>query len=102
MPAKRTLTRKQQEVFEFVQRYFAANDASPLIREIQEGCRIGSYKSVLDRLNALERKGMIRRRPNKHRGIKLVRQAGEPAPETAAPPAIPPPVEQAAVDAPAG
>lgn len=47
---------------------------SPLIREIQSGCQILSYKSALDRLTALERKGLIRRLPNKHRGIKLVRR----------------------------
>ena len=71
----RTLTIKQQTVLDFIRRYFDANRRSPLIREIQAGCRILSYKSALDRLNALERKGLIRRLSNKHRGIRLVRKA---------------------------
>ena len=62
-------------MFEFVQRYFTEHRASPLIREIQAGCQIASYKSAVDRLLALERKGLIKRLPNKHRGIKLVRSA---------------------------
>ena len=51
-----TLTRKQQTVFEYLQRYMGEHRQSPLIREIQEGCHIVSYKSALDRLNALERR----------------------------------------------
>jgi len=72
--ARFSLTQKQQTVFEFIQRYIGEHRISPLIREIQAGCQIVSYKSTLDRLNALERKGLIRRAPNKHRGIKLIRR----------------------------
>jgi len=61
-------------VFDFVQRYFVEHRKSPFIREIQLACQIASYKSALDRLNALERKGFIRRAPNKHRGIKLLKK----------------------------
>ena len=71
---KLTLTQKQQTVLEFIQRFFREHRKSPLIREIQEGCQIVSYKSALDRLNALERKGLIKRAPNKHRGIKMARK----------------------------
>lgn len=75
-----TLTQKQQTVLEFLQRYFGEHRRSPLIREIQAGCQILSYKSALDRLNALERKGIIRRLSNKHRGIRLIRKALTPKP----------------------
>jgi repressor LexA len=73
-----TITHKQQTVYEYIQHYYSEYRCSPLIREIQLGCQIISYKSALDRLNALERKGLIKRLPNKHRGIKLVRKAVEP------------------------
>ncbi len=69
-----SLTKKQQTVLDFIQRYVDQQQVSPLIREVQAGCQIVSYKSALDRLNALERKGLIRRTPNKHRGIKLLRR----------------------------
>ena len=85
-----TLTHKQQAVLEFIQRYVAEHRQSPFIREIQLGCQIVSYKSVIDRLNALEHTSYIKRAPNKHRSIKLLRkpqglplQATEPALEDA-------------------
>jgi repressor LexA len=71
------LTRKQHTVLEYIQRYLAEHRQSPFIREIQTGCQIASYKSTIDRLNALERKGFIKRAPNKHRGITLPRKALE-------------------------
>ncbi len=77
---KSSLTQKQQTVFDFILRYVEEHRQSPLIREIQTGCQIVSYKSALDRLTALERKGMIRRAPNKHLGIKLTHKLPEPVP----------------------
>ena len=62
-------------MFDFIQRYLSEHRVSPLIREIQEACQITSYKSAIDRLNALEHKGFIRRTPNKHRGIRILRKA---------------------------
>lgn len=70
---KHTLTTKQQTVFEFIRSYIEENRCSPLIREIQQGCEINSYKSAIDRLTAIERKGFIRRTPNKHRSIKIIK-----------------------------
>ena len=77
---KHLLTQKQRALLDFIQRYFDEHRCSPFIREIQVGCQIASYKSALDRLNALERKGFIKRAANKHRGIKLLRQVPEPIP----------------------
>jgi repressor LexA len=78
--ARLSLTQKQQIVFEFIQRYLLEHRCAPLIREIQFGCQIASYKSAIDRLNALEHKGFIRRIPNKHRGIKLAHRAAAATP----------------------
>ena len=55
----------------FIQRYLDEHHISPFIREIQTGCQISSYKSTIDRLNALEHKGYLKRLPNKHRGIAV-------------------------------
>jgi len=76
--SKQALTFKQRSLLEYIQQYISEHRRSPLIREIQVGCRIASYKSAVDRLNALEHKGLIRRIPNKHRGIKIIRRACEP------------------------
>ena len=69
------LTQKQQIVLDYLQRYIGEHRRSPVLREIQDACRIVSYKSVIDRLNALERKGFIKRTPNKHRAIHIHRKA---------------------------
>lgn len=57
---------------DYIACYLAEHRRPPLIREIQAGCQIASYKSVMDRLVALERKGYIRREPYKHRSVQLV------------------------------
>jgi len=74
------LTKKQEVVLRYLQDYVACHQCSPLIREIQAGCQIASYKSAVDRLNALEHKGFIKRLPNKHRGIYLKRRLHDPQP----------------------
>lgn len=77
------LTEKQQVILRYLQAYLTTHQQSPLIREIQSGCGIVSYKSTVDRLNALERKGWIERVTNKHRGIHLLRRL-EDAPSLSA------------------
>ena len=67
------LTHHQRSVYEFIKTYLIAKRYAPYIHEIQEACGIHSYKSAVDRLLALERKGFIQRMPNKHRGIVLVK-----------------------------
>ena len=66
-----SLTIRQKRVYEFVKTYIQLNKRSPYIREIQDGCGRISYKTAVDKLLALEKKGYIRRLPNKHRGIEI-------------------------------
>ena len=66
------LTPNQEKIYLFIQEYFDLNKCSPYLREIQQACDIKSHKIVIDRLNALERKGYIRRKINQHRGIRLI------------------------------
>ena len=66
------LTSRQQVVYDFVKEYIEKNKMAPYIREIQEVCRILSYKAAVDKLLSLEKKGYIRRILNKHRGITVV------------------------------
>ena len=65
------LTHKQLDVYNYVKGYIEKHNQSPYIREVQGGCRINSYKVTIDRLAALEKRGYIRRRLNKHRSIAL-------------------------------
>lgn len=65
------LTKKQKAVLDFIKQYIQEKKQSPYIREIQEACGITSYKSAVDKLLALEKKGQIERELNKHRGIRI-------------------------------
>lgn len=67
------LTKKQEIVLDYIRRYIQDHRYAPFIHEVQAGCQIPSYKSAIDRLNALERKGYIKRTPSKHRGIRLLK-----------------------------
>ena len=68
---KYILTQKQRVVYDYIKGYIEKNSVSPYIREIQEGCNIQCYKSAVDKLLALEKKGYINRSLNKHRSITL-------------------------------
>lgn len=67
------ITIKQAQVYSFTRAYILQNKKSPYIREIQEALGIASHKSVIDRLLALEKKGYIKRKLNKHRSIVLLK-----------------------------
>lgn len=71
------LTSRQKEVYEYIKEYLATHRKSPYIREVQEACCISSYKGAVDKLVALEKKGYIKRKLNKHRGIELNHLDGE-------------------------
>jgi len=66
------LTKKQKDVYDYIKSYIEKNSVSPYIREIQEGCSIQCYKSAVDKLLALEKKGYIKRSLNKHRSIAIL------------------------------
>ena len=70
------LTSRQREVFEFVRDKIQNRGYGPTVREIGQHFGISSPNGVMCHLKALEKKGLIRRSPNKSRAIELV---GEPA-----------------------
>ena len=72
-----SLTKKQRDVYDYIRSYMEKNAIAPYIREIQEGCNIQCYKSAVDKLLALEKKGYIKRSMNKHRSIMLKKERAE-------------------------
>lgn len=64
------LTPRQREVLEFIR----ANSAfySPSVREIAAGLAIKSPNGVMNHIIALEKKGVIRRKPGQHRNIEVL------------------------------
>ena len=68
----RPLTERQKEVLEFIRQQVASKGFPPSIREIGSQFGIRSTNGVRGILQALERKGEIRRSPQLSRGIELM------------------------------
>ncbi len=66
------LTNRQQEILDFIESFLRGNGASPSVAEIQAHFALRSPASVTEYLNALEKKGAIRRHPGQARNIRLV------------------------------
>jgi repressor LexA len=65
------LTTRQRSIFDFVQRYARERGYPPTIREIRDGFHLKSNRGVVDHLEALERKGYIRRARGSPRAIEI-------------------------------
>ena len=63
------LTDRQQEILDFIRDARHGRGVTPTTREIQEHLGLGSQTTVIDHLRALETKGVLRREPNKARGL---------------------------------
>ncbi len=69
----RPLTDRQKEILGFIRQHVKKIGYPPSIREIGQAFGIRSTNGVRGILQALERKGEIRRSPNLSRGIELVK-----------------------------
>ena len=65
------LTERQRRVYELIRELILNRGYGPTVREIGEEFGIKSPNGVMCHLRALERKGLIRRSPNKSRAIEL-------------------------------
>jgi repressor LexA len=70
------LSRRQQAILEFIERFLDENDYPPTIRDIQTELGISSTSVVDYNLKALEGRGLIRRNSKISRGIELVHRIG--------------------------
>ena len=66
------LSRRQQAILQFIERFLDENDYPPTIRDIQSELDISSTSVVDYNLKALENRGLIRRNSKISRGIELV------------------------------
>jgi len=65
------LTKRQQELLDFIRDQQQERGVTPSTREIQEHFAFGSQTAVMDHLKALERKGMLERSQGKARALIL-------------------------------
>ena len=71
------LTDRQQRVFVFIEAQIKKNGYPPTIREIGKHLGIKSTNGVNDHLNALERKGYVKRQDHKSRTLAIMKPAAE-------------------------
>ena len=69
------LTKRQQEIFEFIKRYSAINGYPPTVRDIGKAVGLASSSTVHAHLANLEKVGLLRRDPTKPRAIELLDRA---------------------------
>ena len=67
----RDLTKSQSELFGFIRGELTLNGLAPTVQEIQREFGFGSPNAVQTHLNALEKKGFIRRLERQARGLRL-------------------------------
>jgi repressor LexA len=67
------LTQRQQEILTFVQRYADSHGYPPSVREIGQAMGLTSSSTVHSHLEALARKGYLRRDPSKPRALEILR-----------------------------
>lgn len=65
------LTKRQKEIYEFLKEKIVNRGYGPTVREIGSQFGIRSPNGVMCHLNALEKKGLIKREANKSRAIQL-------------------------------
>ncbi len=68
------LTEKQQAILDYLKEYLDENGFPPTLREIGDRFGIKSTNGVNDHLQALERKGVIRKSPDKSRAIEILHE----------------------------
>jgi len=72
------LTNRQQEILRFIRKRITMHGGAPSLREIMEEFGFTSPATVTGHLNALEKKGEIRREPGRSRNILLTGNAPTP------------------------
>jgi repressor LexA len=71
------LTKRQQEIFDFIKRYSAKYGYPPTVRDIGKAVGLASSSTVHAHLANLEKLGLLRRDPTKPRAIELLDRARE-------------------------
>jgi repressor LexA len=69
------LTKRQQEIFDFIRRYSAKYGYPPTVRDIGKAVGLASSSTVHAHLANLEKLGLLRRDPSKPRAIEMLERS---------------------------
>ncbi|WP_145047884.1 hypothetical protein [Paenibacillus xylanexedens] len=82
MPARaiadEPLTRRQQEIYDFIRLFIGDNGYSPTIREIADGIMLASSSTVHSHVNSLIRKGYLTHSSGGVRTLALTKKGKRP------------------------
>ncbi len=70
--AEAKLTKRQEEIFDFIKRHSARHGYPPTVRDIGRAIGLTSSSTVHAHLSNLEKAGLLRRDPTKPRAIELL------------------------------
>lgn len=65
-----TLTKKQKQVFDFVNSYISENGISPTIEEVRKKLKLKAVSTVHEHINSLKEKGYLAKTENSARSLK--------------------------------
>ena len=74
------LTRKQNELLDFLVKHAEEHDVSPSFDEMRDALGLASKSGIHRLVSGLEERGYIRRLANRARAIEILRPAGAPSP----------------------
>jgi repressor LexA len=83
------LTKRQQEIFDFIKRYSAKYGYPPTVRDIGKAVGLASSSTVHAHLSNLEKVGLLRRDPSKPRAIELLDRATDAVKNIVSPAGLP-------------
>jgi repressor LexA len=75
MDIGKELTKRQQEIYDFIRKYSARYGYPPTVRDIGKAVGLASSSTVHAHLANLEKAGLLRRDPSKPRAIELLDRA---------------------------
>jgi repressor LexA len=75
MDLTKDLTKRQQEIFDFIKKYSAKYGYPPTVRDIGKAVGLASSSTVHAHLANLEKVGLLRRDPSKPRALELLDRA---------------------------
>jgi repressor LexA len=89
MDIGKDLTKRQQEIFDFIKKYSAKYGYPPTVRDIGKAVGLASSSTVHAHLANLEKVGLLRRDPTKPRAIELLDRAADAVKSVVRPTGLP-------------
>jgi repressor LexA len=83
------LTKRQEEIFDFIKRYSAKYGYPPTVRDIGKAVGLASSSTVHAHLANLEKVGLLRRDPSKPRALELLDRATDAVKNVVRPAGLP-------------